>query len=154
MKYGLVGKTLVHSFSKEIHEALGKYSYELFSLAPEDLSNFINARDFGGLNVTIPYKQDIMAMCDEISELATAIGAVNTLYWKGDSLIGHNTDYEGFLYTAKRSGIDFNGKTVLILGNGGTSLTARKAATDQGATKAYIVSRRGELTYDKLPAIL
>ena len=83
MKYGLVGKTLVHSYSKEIHEALGKYSYELFSLAPEELPMFINARDFRGLNVTIPYKQDVMAMCDEISELATAIGAVNTLYWKG-----------------------------------------------------------------------
>lgn len=183
MKYGLIGKTLVHSYSKEIHEALGKYSYGLFSLAPEEVSNFINGRDFAGLNVTIPYKQDVIFMCDEVSELASSIGSVNTLYWKSDAsaikdspdnsrglLVGHNTDYEGFLYTAKRSDIDFAGKTVLILGTGGTSLTARKAAADQGANKIYVVSRHlqtGEqadvnvdssasvthLTYDNLPSI-
>ena len=156
MKYGLIGRTLAHSYSKEIHEALGKYSYGLFSLEPVAVSDFVNARDFGGLNVTIPYKQDVIPLCDEISELASAIGAVNTLYWKNASppakgttsspsgarlLVGHNTDYEGFLYTARRSGISFDGKTVLILGNGGTSLTARKAAADQGAAKIYVASR-------------
>lgn len=161
MKYGLIGKTLVHSYSKEIHEALGKYQYDLFSLPPEDLAGFLAARDFGGLNVTIPYKQDVIPLCDEISELAEAIGAVNTLYWKkpadakaqataqGESmaqpntckLVGHNTDYEGFLYTAARAGIEFTGKTVLILGTGGTSLMARKAAADQGAAKILVASR-------------
>lgn len=141
MKYGLIGRTLAHSYSKEIHEALGKYSYGLFSLEPDAVSDFVNSRDFGGLNVTIPYKQDVIPLCDEISELASVIGAVNTLYWKRQTLVGHNTDYEGFLYTAKRSGISFDGKTVLILGNGGTSLTARKAAADQGAAKIYVASR-------------
>ncbi|MEI3519441.1 MAG: hypothetical protein V8R14_08990 [Clostridia bacterium] len=57
MKYGLIGKTLVHSYSKEIHEALEKYTYELFSLSEEEMPAFVNARDFGGLNVTIPYKK-------------------------------------------------------------------------------------------------
>lgn len=141
MKYGLIGRSLVHSYSKEIHEALGKYSYGLFSLEPEDLTEFINARNFRGLSVTIPYKKDVIALCDEISELASAIGSVNTLYWKGQTLVGHNTDYEGFLYTAKRSEISFAGKTVLILGNGGTSLTARKAAADEGASKIYVATR-------------
>lgn len=156
MKYGLIGKTLVHSYSKEIHEALGEYTYELFSLTPEEMPNFVGARDFDGLNVTIPYKQDIIPLCDEVSDLASAIGAVNTLYWKdadaaGDTdtdvpdagrlLVGHNTDYEGFLYNAKRSGIDFEEKTVLILGTGGTSLTARKAVSDNGAEKIYVASR-------------
>lgn len=178
MKYGLIGKTLVHSYSKEIHEALGKYTYDLFSLMPEEMPGFINARDFNGLNVTIPYKQDVIPMCDKISELASAIGAVNTLYWKaaapedaeiyasGKLLVGHNTDYEGFLYNAKRSGIDFAGKTILILGTGGTSLTARKAVYDQRAEKIYIASRtaRAEdhgdaavevtyLTYDELSTV-
>lgn len=147
MKYGLIGKTLAHSYSKEIHEALGRYSYELFSLTPQAMSEFISARAFGGLNITIPYKQDVIPLCDEVSELASAIGAVNTLYWKKDSscgrpvLAGHNTDYEGFLYAAERANIDFNGKTVLILGSGGTSLTARKAAADSGAAMIYIASR-------------
>lgn len=156
MKYGLIGRTLAHSYSKEIHEALGKYSYGLFSLEPESLTDFISARNFSGLNVTIPYKKDVIPLCDEVSELARAIGSVNTLYWKDHLLVGHNTDYEGFLYTAKRSGISFAGKTVLIMGNGGTSLTARKAAADKGAEIVYIVSRSaksGHITYDELPAI-
>ena len=165
MKYGLIGRTLAHSYSKEIHEALEKYSYGLFSLEPEALTDFISARDFGGLNVTIPYKKDVIHLCDEVSALATAIGSVNTLYWKGQTLVGHNTDYEGFLYTAKRSGIEFAGKCVLILGNGGTSLTARKAISDQGAAKIYISSRSAAsistsnsvavtfITNDKLPTI-
>ena len=141
MKYGLIGRTLAHSYSKEIHEALGKYSYGLFSLEPEALIDFFSARDFSGLNVTIPYKKDVIPLCDEVSDLARAIGSVNTLYWKDHLLVGHNTDCEGFLYTAKRSGISFAGKTVLIMGNGGTSLTARKAAADEGAAKIYVTSR-------------
>ncbi|MBR3787490.1 MAG: shikimate dehydrogenase [Firmicutes bacterium] len=156
MKYGLIGRTLAHSYSKEIHEALGKYSYGLFSLEPEGLTDFISARNFSGLNVTIPYKKDVIPLCDEVSDLARAIGSVNTLYWKDHLLVGHNTDYEGFLYTAKRSGISFAGKTVLIMGNGGTSLTARKAAADEGAKKIYVASRSSKsehITYDKLPAI-
>ena len=171
MKYGLIGRTLAHSYSKEIHEALGKYSYGLFSLEPEDLTDFISARNFSGLNVTIPYKKDVIPLCDEVSDLARAIGSVNTLYWKDHLLVGHNTDYEGFLYTAKRSGISFAGKTVLIMGNGGTSLTARKAAADEGAAKIYVATRSAStdnasqstdaaaghaaapIAYDKLPAI-
>ena len=165
MKYGLIGRTLAHSYSKEIHEALGKYSYGLFSLEPEALTDFISARDFGGLNVTIPYKKDVIPLCDEVSALAAAIGSVNTLYWKGQTLVGHNTDYEGFLYTAKRSEISFAGKCVLILGNGGTSLTARKAIADQGAAKIHIASRSAAsistsssvavtfISYDELPTI-
>ena len=166
MKYGLIGKTLVHSYSKEIHEALGKYTYDLYSLTPEEMPDFVKSHDFGGLNVTIPYKKDVMPLCDEISELATSIGAVNTLYRKDGRLTGHNTDYEGFIYNAQRSGISFIGRTVLILGTGGTSLMARKAAADQGAARIYIASRSAhveaspeqelpvtQLTYDSLPQI-
>ena len=157
-KYGLIGKTLVHSYSKEIHEALGRYQYQLFSLAEDEMPDFINARDFRGLNVTIPYKKDVIPLCDEVTDLARGIGAVNTLFWKNASgtgssesisqedkiLVGHNTDYEGFLYATSRAGIDFEGKGVLILGTGGTSLMARRAAADQNAAKIYIASRHPE----------
>ena len=157
-KYGLIGKTLVHSYSKEIHEALGRYQYQLFSLSEDEIPDFINARDFRGLNVTIPYKKDVIPLCDEVTDLARGIGAVNTLFWKNASgtgssesinqedriLVGHNTDYEGFLYAASRAGIDFEGKGVLILGTGGTSLMARRAAADQNAAKIYIASRHPE----------
>lgn len=183
-KYGLIGKTLVHSYSKEIHEALGRYQYQLFSLAEDEMPDFINARDFRGLNVTIPYKKDVIPLCDEVTDLARGIGAVNTLFWKNASgteasesinqeekiLVGHNTDYEGFLYAASRAGIDFEGKGVLILGTGGTSLMARRAAADQNAAKIYIASRHPEtdppsgseiqdagilstVSYDQLPEI-
>ena len=183
-KYGLIGKTLVHSYSKEIHEALGRYQYQLFSLAEDEMPGFINARDFRGLNVTIPYKKDVIPLCDEVTDLARGIGAVNTLFWKNASgtgsseninqedkiLVGHNTDYEGFLYAASRAGIDFEGKGVLILGTGGTSLMARRAAADQNAAKIYIASRHPEtvppsgseiqdagifstVSYDQLPEI-
>ena len=183
-KYGLIGKTLVHSYSKEIHEALGRYQYQLFSLAENEMPDFINARDFRGLNVTIPYKKDVIPLCDEVTDLARGIGAVNTLFWKNASgtgssesinqeekiLVGHNTDYEGFLYAASRAGIDFEGKGVLILGTGGTSLMARRAAADQNAAKIYIASRHPEtdppsgseiqdagilstVSYDQLPEI-
>ena len=143
-KYGLIGKSLVHSYSKEIHEALERYRYELFSLSEDEMANFIKARDFGGLNVTIPYKKDVIPLCDEVTDLAQSIGAVNTLYLKDGRLVGHNTDYEGFLYAASRAGIDFEGKRVLILGTGGTSLMARRAAADQNAAEIYIASRRPE----------
>lgn len=183
-KYGLIGKTLVHSYSKEIHEALGRYQYQLFSLAEDEMPDFINARDFRGLNVTIPYKKEVIPLCDEVTDLARGIGAVNTLFWKNASetgasesisqedkiLVGHNTDYEGFLYAASRAGIDFEGKGVLILGTGGTSLMARRAAADQNAAKIYIASRHPEtdppsgseiqdagilstVSYDQLPEI-
>lgn len=150
MTYGLIGKTLVHSYSKEIHEALGRYAYDLISLSPEAMPDYIKAREFNGLNVTIPYKQDVIPLCDEITPLAEAIGAVNTLYWEHPDaedpksrgkLMGHNTDYDGFLYAAARAGIDFDGKNVLILGTGGTSLTTRKAASDKGAASIHIASR-------------
>ena len=56
MRYGLLGEKLGHSFSKEIHEKLGLYEYELIELSPPELDSFLRARDFSGVNVTIPYK--------------------------------------------------------------------------------------------------
>ena len=145
MTYGLIGEKLGHSYSKLIHEMLGLYSYDLFSLDKESFESFVSGRQFNGLNITIPYKKDVIALCDEISPLATEIGAVNTLYFNGDKLCGTNTDYEGFLYAADAAGISFENKKVLILGNGGTSLTARKAAADSGAAEILITSRRDEV---------
>ncbi len=130
MVYGLIGKSLVHSYSGEIHEALGKYAYKLFSLSHEEMEAFVRGREFSGLNVTIPYKKDVIPLCDRVTDLAQSIGAVNTLYWEkgaqGKLLTGHNTDYEGFLYAASRADMDFSGRTVLILGSGGTSLMAKR----------------------------
>ena len=144
MTYGLIGEKLGHSYSKLIHEMLGRYEYNLFSLDNDTFRDFVSARKFNGLNITIPYKKAVIPMCDEVSSLAQEIGSVNTLYWSGDKLCGTNTDYQGFLYAAEKAGISFNNKKVLILGNGGTSLTARKAVRDSGAREVLITSRREE----------
>lgn len=153
MTYGLIGEKLGHSYSKLIHESLGKYRYQLLSMNRNELEAFLTKRQFAGLNITIPYKKAVIPFCDEITDLAREIGAVNTLYFQGERLYGTNTDYEGFLYAAKEAGISFAGRKVLILGNGGTSLMARKAAADRGAAQILITSRRGEagcISYEEL----
>lgn len=156
--YGLIGHPLSHSFSKEIHEALGRYSFHLFDLTPEEMQAFVRSRRFSGLTVTRPYKQAVIPMCDALTPRAGEIGAVNTLYFDEGRLIGHNTDYDGFLYTALRSGIDFVGKIVLILGSGGTSRTVYRVCADRGAA-AILFASRGEgdgkriFNYDRLPDI-
>ena len=153
MTYALIGEKLGHSYSKRIHESLGRYSYDLLSLNREELEAFLTKREFSGLNITIPYKKAVIPFCDQVSPLARKIGSVNTMYFQRGLLCGTNTDYTGFLYAARRSGISFSGKKVLILGNGGTSLTARKAVSDQGAAQILVTSRRGEkdcISYEEL----
>ncbi|MCB6994270.1 AAA family ATPase [bacterium 210820-DFI.6.37] len=144
MVYGLIGEKLGHSYSKLIHESLGRYEYDLFSLDKDAFQQFIADRKYSGLNITIPYKKAVIPYCDQVSDLAREIGAVNTLYFQNGKLCGTNTDYQGFLYAADAAGISFEKKKVLILGNGGTSLMARKAAADRGASQILITSRRGE----------
>lgn len=154
MTYGLIGEKLGHSYSKLIHEMLERYEYSLFSLNSEEFGDFVSRRRFNGLNITIPYKKAVIPFCDQVSDLAREIGSVNTLYFEDGKLCGTNTDYQGFLYAAEAAGISFKDKKVLILGNGGTSLTARKAVTDKGASQILITTRRGEegcISYEELP---
>ena len=148
----LIGNPLGHSWSVPIHRALADYAYQLRPTLPEELDGFMRARAFDGLNVTIPYKQAVIPYCDELTDTAKKIGAVNTIYFEGGRMIGHNTDYAGFTYLAARAGIDFAGKQVYVLGSGGTSLTARTVAADAGASSVTVVSRTGEFGYDDLYA--
>lgn len=148
--YGLIGKKLGHSFSVPIHNMLGNLDYTLKELSPEDVGEFITARGFKGINVTIPYKQTVMPFLDEISERAQKIGSVNTVVNRGGKLYGDNTDYYGFSYMAKRAGITFEGKKVVILGGGGTSLTARAVVKNEGAKEIIIVDLGAENNYDNL----
>ena len=109
MKCGLIGEKLGHSFSKEIHQKLGDYEYDLIELAPDELEGFILSGDFDGLNVTIPYKQAVMGYLDEISDLAREAGAVNTVVNKDGKLAGYNTDCGGMKMLIERMGIDLKG---------------------------------------------
>ncbi len=149
---GLIGENLGHIYSKPIHQLLSEvaYSYELFTVPPQELKSFLNSRSFEGLNVTIPYKKTVIPYLTGISDEAEKIGSVNTILVRPDGLYGYNTDYAGFLYMAKRAKIDFSGKKVLILGTGGTGATALAAVNDQGAREVIIASRTGKVTYDRL----
>ena len=151
MKYALIGEKLGHSYSKSVHEALCDYEYELKEIAREDLDAFLRAREFSGLNVTIPYKQTVIPYVDHLTETAKTVGAVNTLYFdENGALWGDNTDVYGFKTMLASAGIDVKGKKALVLGSGGTSLTARFALAELGAREIHIVSRAGEVNYDNV----
>ena len=144
MEYGLIGEHLSHSFSKNIHEKLAPYTYELHELRPDELDSFMRSKEFKGINVTIPYKQAVIPYLDEISGQARSIGAVNTIVNRNGKLCGFNTDYFGMKSMIERPGIEPAGKKVLILGTGGTSKTAYEVVTDMGASEVLKVSRTGK----------
>lgn len=144
MEYGLIGEKLGHSYSKQIHEAFGFYSYELCPLSREEFPAFMERRDFKGINVTIPYKRDVIPYLDEMDEAARSIGAVNTIVNRGGRLIGHNTDFSGFLWMLRHNGICPGGQKVLILGTGGASAAVLAALRAEKAREILFVSRSGK----------
>lgn len=150
MKCGLLGRTLGHSYSPEIHSYLGDYPYSLFEKEPEDVGAFLQNGDFTAINVTIPYKKDVMPYCAELTDCAKKMGAVNTIVRRKDgSLVGHNTDYFGLHYTFDRMGLSLNGKKVLVLGSGGASVTTVIVLKELGAN-VVIISRSGVNNYSNL----
>ena len=142
MQYGCIAEKLGHSFSAEIHALIGDYDYRLREVAKDDLDDFMRTRDFKGINVTIPYKKSVIPYLYEMSDTARRIGSVNTVVNRGGKLYGYNTDYFGMRSLIEQNGIDISGKKVLILGTGGTSVTARVVAEDLGAKEILVVSRR------------
>ena len=150
MKYGLVGARLGHSFSREIHARLGNPDYELRELAEEELGPFLRAREFFGINVTIPYKQAVVPFLDELSPEARATGAVNAIANRGGRLVGTNTDFGGMRAMLRHAGIGLAGRKVLVAGTGGTSRTALAAARAEGAREVLRIGRRpgaGDATF-------
>lgn len=148
--YGLLGEKLPHSFSPQIHKALGNGDYKLFEISPESLEHFLQERSFKGINVTIPYKKAVIPYLDEISLEAEKIGAVNTIVVRNGRLCGYNTDYFGFKYMIEKSGITIEGKKALVLGNGGASATVQAVLRDMGAKDVLVVSRIGEINYSNI----
>ena len=145
----VIGKSLPHTLSPEIHIAFGAKDYRVEELEDESaLEEFVRSRRYVGYNVTIPYKQAVMPLLDEVSETARDVGAVNTVIERDGRLFGYNTDVEGMKYALDRAGIGLSGKNVLILGSGGTSHTARYLCAKEGARRVDIASRSGSLNYD------
>lgn len=151
MTYGLIGEKLGHSFSKEIHEQLASYTYELKELPPQELQKFFEQRSFRAINVTVPYKQAVMPYLDEISPEAQSIGAVNTVVNRDGKLFGYNTDLLGMAAMLDHHQIEIENKKVLILGSGGTAHTAYALAKKRNASQVLVVSRNGAngITYEE-----
>lgn len=148
MEYGCIGEHLSHSFSKEIHNKIARYSYEICEISKENFEAFMLKRDFKAINVTIPYKEKVIPFLDFVDDTAKEIGAVNTIVNKGGKLYGYNTDFIGMSALAQRMGIEFENKKVLILGTGGTGKTAATLAKSKGAKEVITVSRTKGVTYE------
>ena len=151
MEYGLLGRKLGHSFSPQIHKIIGGYDYGLFEREPEELDAFFAEGSFKGINVTIPYKKAVIPYCQKLSTQAAEIGSVNTIRRLPDgSYYGDNTDYYGFMYMVKQSGVSVSGKKCVLFGDGGVAPTVRTALRDLGAGEVITVSRRGENNFSNL----
>ena len=151
MRCGLLGRVLGHSYSPMIHGMLGQYSYDLFPTEPEALDALLRGDAWDGLNVTIPYKKTVVPYCAELSETAEKLGSVNTLVRRADGTIyGANTDYDGFRYLVKQSGIPVAGRKALVLGSGGASVTVCAVLRDLGAASVTVISRSGPDNYENL----
>ncbi|MDD6043805.1 MAG: shikimate kinase [Eubacteriaceae bacterium] len=150
-KFGLIGKKLGHSYSPLIHGKFADYEYELIETEEDNLMTLIESEEYGGFNVTIPYKKTVMDLCDEVSERARNIGSINTVVRSRDGkLKGYNTDYDGFIYLLEKTGISPEGKKCLVLGSGGASLTVQAVLRDLGASQVLVVSRSGEINYENV----
>lgn len=151
MEYGLLGRKLGHSFSPQIHKMIGGYDYGLFEREPDTLGDFFANGSFKGINVTIPYKKDVIPYCTTLSPQAAEIGSVNTIRRMPDgTYFGDNTDYYGFVYNVRSSGVDIAGKKCVVFGDGGAAPTVRTALRDLGAGEIVTVSRKGENNFSNL----
>lgn len=153
MRYGLIGEKLGHSFSKDIHERIADYTFDLIPLSKEEFKEFMEKKEFAAINVTIPYKKDVIPYLDEMDEHAKAIGAVNTIVNQNGKLKGYNTDFTGFLYMVKKHNVHMEGKKVLIIGNGGASAAIQAVVRHEKAGKMVIVdvvTGNGAISYDEM----
>ena len=151
MKFGLLGRTLGHSFSPRIHSALGNTNYELFEREPSQLQEFFADPELQGINITIPYKVNALEACDVVDPRAERIGCVNTMVRKDGKWHGYNTDYDGFVFTLQHANIDVSGQECIILGDGASSATVHVALEDLGAKNIVHLSRKTAPFYGDAP---
>lgn len=149
MKCGLLGRKLGHSYSPSIHRHFGNYEYGLYEKEPEELEAFLRHGDFDGLNVTMPYKKAVIPYLDELTAVAQAVGAVNTIYRRNGKLVGHNTDFYGFQRMLHASHLDPKGKKCLVLGSGGASQVVCRVLRDAGGN-VVVISRNGKDNYENI----
>lgn len=141
MKYGLIGTDVQYSYSKKLHEMMGRDKYELLIVKPEQLGLFLTKKEFTGINVTMPYKVDCMQYLDNVEQRARQIGSVNTIINQRGFLMGYNTDYIGFMYLLNKNNVEVFDKDCVVMGSGGTSKMIRVALQNRGAKRIRFCSR-------------
>ncbi len=150
---GLIGDKLTHSHSPTIHKILGNPHYKLYELTNEQLPDFIKSQDYHALNVTIPYKKDVIPFCDSVSPTAKLCESVNTICRRDGKLYGYNTDFVGLITLFKFYDIDVLGKNCVVLGSGGAGSTAVRVLEHLGAKKVITVSRSGNYNYQNVTSL-
>lgn len=138
MKLGLIGKTLGHSWSWQIHDMLIHEHYQNWELSEDEVILFLEKKDFTGINVTIPYKEKVMTVLDEISPTAEKIGAVNCIINRDGRLYGYNTDCDGFMELVKTAGMHMEGKHAAVLGSGGAAKAVMTGVSQLGGIPVMV----------------
>lgn len=154
---GLIGNPVKHTMSPLIHNSLASMTginmvYVPFEVKEKELKNAIKgavALDIQGMNVTIPYKTDVIPFLEDVDPLAKAIGAVNTLVrTENGGFKGYNTDMTGLYHAMQDEGIELKDQTVVILGAGGVARPTAFLCANKGAKKVYILNRTFEKAVD------
>lgn len=158
---GVIGHPIAHSLSPQMHNASFAatgldYAYVPLDVRPDALPAGVRglaALGFRGFNVTMPHKEAILPLLDEVDAAANLVGAVNTVVVEDDRLLGANTDGPGFLEACGEAGIEFEGARVLVLGAGGAAASVCAAVLGEGATNIALINRsawRAEALADRL----
>lgn len=145
LKGALIGENVSFSLSKKLHESLN-CDYDLISLPPQKLKDFLDGCSYDFVNVTMPYKKVVIDYLDQIDATVKAIGSCNTIIFKNGKKVGYNTDIDGFSFLFTKNNIDVTGKSVMILGTGGTSKTCQYYFKDK-AKSVVVIGRREKVNY-------
>lgn len=149
-KFGLLGKSLKHSFSKIIHEDISNIKYDLINLDETELEKFLKNKDFIGVNVTIPYKEKVIPFLDECDKICQETQVCNTIVNKNNKLFGYNTDYVGLCYLFDVNNVFVENKKVLILGNGATAKTTAYFLANRKVKQVTLLARNNKNNADLL----
>ena len=152
IRLGIFGWPVAHSKSPQMHQsaasALGiELRYERFEVAPDDLADAVERKHEAGIdgyNLTVPHKEAIMALIDEVAPAARAIGAVNTVVRVDGRYIGHNTDAPGLVRSLEEAGVQVGDARVVVVGAGGAARAAVVGLANAGASEVTVLSRRPE----------
>jgi len=151
-RYGLIGEHIGYSKSPIIHQFMAKklgidIQYDLLDMEEKNIPHLfkhLRSGVFKGFNVTIPHKQSVMRYVDVLTPKARRIQAVNTIYMKGELIVGDNTDYDGFLGLLTYYHVDVKAKRVYILGSGGAAKAAYIVLEDLGAHVTVVTRNKSE----------